>query len=97
MNKCKQKVRAEFSMLRMRQCINNEWRDGYCRIHHPDSVAKRRNKTNARIEGSYERNRVMFHRAASYERLINLVRDVAKGRARQMAAARLLRDLGEET
>lgn len=31
-------------------CKRNAWKDGYCKIHHPESVAARRAKSEARWE-----------------------------------------------
>ena len=31
-------------------CGKNVWKDGYCKIHHPESVAARRAKSEARWE-----------------------------------------------
>ena len=38
MNKCKQQVMHGYHMV---QCQRNEVTDGFCRQHHPDSVAER--------------------------------------------------------
>ena len=31
--------------MRYHQCYNKPWKDGYCKIHHPDTVAARRKKS----------------------------------------------------
>lgn len=35
------------------QCTRKVWKDGYCKLHHPDTVAARNAKTLARQEESY--------------------------------------------
>jgi hypothetical protein len=36
------------------QCSRRIWKDGYCKTHHPDSVAARRNAANERYEERYK-------------------------------------------
>jgi len=45
--KCNFKV---FDGWHYHPCSRNEWKDGYCKQHHPDSVAKRQQEAKARYE-----------------------------------------------
>lgn len=45
--KCKQRVHNDFSVT-FRSCGRLAVKDGYCKQHHPDTVAKRREASDAR-------------------------------------------------
>lgn len=46
--KCKELVYRGWGCIS--RCDNNAWKDGYCKIHHPESVAARRAKSMAHYE-----------------------------------------------
>jgi hypothetical protein len=65
-------------------CINDAVRDGYCGVHHPDSVAKRKAKADARYAAKLAqwdrigaREREQSRKAAAYDELHKLARDLA--------------------
>jgi len=60
--RCKAQV-SNHDWGRTHQCPRDAKKDGYCMQHHPDSVAKRRAKSDAR----FEEKRARAH--APYERL----------------------------
>ena len=45
--KCKEKVWNKFYH---HQCTKKVWKDGYCKIHHPESVKAREEKSNLRYK-----------------------------------------------
>ncbi len=45
--RCKEMVWAGYHK---HQCSRKRWKDGYCKQHHPDSVAKRREEQTKRYE-----------------------------------------------
>ena len=49
---CKVDVRGEgaWGSLHRHRCANKAKRDGYCGIHHPDAVKRRREKSAARFK-----------------------------------------------
>jgi hypothetical protein len=47
--KCKKSVWGQSSFTSY-QCSRNVWKDGYCKQHHPDTVAERRRKSDAAYE-----------------------------------------------
>lgn len=50
---CKQRVYGDRGSYLGRQCSNcsnNVWKDGYCKIHHPDYVQERREKSVERFK-----------------------------------------------
>ena len=52
MDKCKKKVypRGMWSSFHGHQCTKPAWKDGYCKIHHPENVERRQEKSNKRWE-----------------------------------------------
>ena len=61
---CKQRVYRPGGLFTGGQCSRKVWKDGYCKIHHPDSVRERQKKSDERLaNGPYnllikERDRV---------------------------------------
>lgn len=50
-SRCKEQGISDGSRsMRYHQCYNKSWKDGYCKIHHPDSVAARRKKSDEQYE-----------------------------------------------
>ena len=51
--KCKEDVESPgFRGMFSHQCSRNVWKDGYCRIHHPDNVKIRQAKQDERRENN---------------------------------------------
>lgn len=46
--RCKASVSYGGRRVDFHQCLRKPWKDGWCRQHHPDSVAKRRTQSEAR-------------------------------------------------
>lgn len=49
---CKQRVipNERWGAFHMRQCSKSAWKDGFCKIHHPDSIKERDIKAQERYE-----------------------------------------------
>ena len=58
LERCKKKVypNNSWGSFHPHQCQKTVWKDGYCKIHHPDSVAMRQEKQNKRWEEKMENN-----------------------------------------
>ncbi len=50
--RCKEQISKNWSNY---QCSNKEWKDGFCKIHHPDSVKSRQEKSRKRWEEKWEK------------------------------------------
>jgi len=48
--RCSEKVRDEGMWPTFHSCKNKVWKDGYCKQHHPDTVAARRAARGKRYE-----------------------------------------------
>ena len=46
-DRCKEQVKGEgqWGWLHPHQCTKKLWKDGFCKIHHPESVAKRQEES----------------------------------------------------
>lgn len=53
-DKCKERVSDNTGWGRMHQCTRNATLDGFCKQHHPDSVAERDRKAIKRYEAKRE-------------------------------------------
>jgi hypothetical protein len=53
--KCKKQV-WDRSIWRSHRCSYNVWKDGYCKIHHPDSVKQRAADSVKRLEERWKRS-----------------------------------------
>jgi hypothetical protein len=53
--KCQEAVQTRGLMMHYHQCTLKVVKDGFCRIHHPEAVAERRKKVEARQAESYAR------------------------------------------
>lgn len=77
MDRCQGRVYTGrgWDRIRGRQCTRKIWKDGYCKIHHPDSEEKRRNKSIEREEEKYKAGPIYIARImkAEVERLRLLV------------------------
>ena len=51
--RCKQKVADGWHHY---ECSRNVWKDGYCKQHHPDTVAARQAKIEARYEEKWKQS-----------------------------------------
>lgn len=54
MERCKKQFFKNWSNY---QCQNNAWKDGFCKIHHPDTVKARRDKSAKRWEEKWEKDK----------------------------------------
>lgn len=43
-NKCKKIISGKTMAFSGHQCLNSIWKDGLCRIHHPETIAIRRDR-----------------------------------------------------
>lgn len=59
MTNCKEKVTPtdRYAYFHPRQCSRPAVKDGYCHTHHPDAVAKRRAKSDAKFDYSMRKTR----------------------------------------
>lgn len=79
---CKAAVyRSSGRWLRSHQCERKIWRDGWCKQHHPDTVAERERERMQRYEEQCRRSpRVQLDRA--HEEIVRLKVEIARLRAR---------------
>ena len=54
--KCKESVdgTGQWGSFHRHQCTKSIWKDGYCKIHHPESVKKRQKESAKRWEQTLE-------------------------------------------
>ncbi len=64
--RCKSTVHEEGRGVGHYQCTRRPWKDGWCKQHHPDSVAKREEQTRTLYEEQRER------RNRPYKRILEL-------------------------
>jgi len=58
---CKAEVQEKgMSFLRTRRCKRKVYKDGYCALHHPDTVAKREERKEDRHTKARQTSRDMF-------------------------------------
>ena len=71
MNNCKEFVRGEgtWGSFHRHQCNRRAVKDGYCKQHHPDTVAERNEKRNKRYEVNRLKRRKEIYGAEMYESL----------------------------
>jgi hypothetical protein len=50
MNKCKTDVPEPGMNMYFTRCKRNEWKDGYCRQHHPDTINERQDRRNKKFD-----------------------------------------------
>lgn len=55
--KCKERVFD--GLWHMKQCARNEWKDGYCKQHHPDTVAERKRIAGERWTAKFQNSEYM--------------------------------------
>uniref|UniRef100_A0A6M3KW86 Uncharacterized protein n=1 Tax=viral metagenome TaxID=1070528 RepID=A0A6M3KW86_9ZZZZ len=55
-SKCRKSVYGAGSWPSIHQCTRKPWKDGYCKQHHPDTVAARRAESEARYIAKLERS-----------------------------------------
>ncbi len=72
---CKESVPNKFSVT-FRRCSFKAWKDGYCKIHHPDSVKARQEKQRLKYEEERAKSPFMLLKKAS-ERNQQLERELA--------------------
>lgn len=70
--KCKEIVFDVGTSLFAHQCSRNIWKDGFCKLHHPESVKERQEKSQLRWEEKMKRNpyRVALNRIRELEALL---------------------------
>lgn len=68
--RCTEKVypQERFGSFHPHQCYNKEWKDGFCKIHHPESIKKRKEKSAIAYQKNFENSYYMQLKKA-YERL----------------------------
>jgi hypothetical protein len=56
---CKEMVSAHslYGSFHQHQCNRNAWKDGYCKQHHPDTVAESRAKQSEERERKFKRQK----------------------------------------
>jgi hypothetical protein len=82
--KCKKQVWGQSSYTHYR-CSRNAWKDGYCKQHHPDTVAERRKKSDAAYEIKREQSPLYKLQQALAE--IKSLKEENKELKRQLAEA----------
>lgn len=56
--KCKKRVYSgEHCDFSGHQCSHNAWKDGYCKMHHPETVKAKNDASQAKWEAEYEARR----------------------------------------
>ena len=80
--KCKKRVYGD--TYRDRSCSRNAVKDGYCLQHHPDSVSKRREKSDALYEEN-RKNSYPYLMEQSGKRIVLLQKGIQKMKAAMLA------------
>ena len=73
--RCKESVPNNFSVT-FRRCSFKAWKDGYCKIHHPESVKARQEKQRIKYEADRAKSPYMLLQKAT-ERNQQLERELA--------------------
>jgi hypothetical protein len=74
MTRCKGMSSTDTShILGKRQCLRKAWRDGYCRIHHPDTTKAK----NAVREAQYKKQQESLRRRIAEDAAIEAVAKAA--------------------
>ena len=76
--RCKKWVHDEFAS---HQCSRRAWKDGYCKQHHPDTVAARRAAVTARHIAKVEQSPAL-RLARANRRIADLEQEIAELRAK---------------
>jgi len=76
--RCEEQVMKGFHSYR---CKRNEWKDGYCKQHHPDTVEARRKKSKEKYEEQKKQSPYYKLREA-VERIKELEEEVKELRAK---------------
>lgn len=76
-NRCKASVPGPPRSMRFYQCKRKPWKDGWCKQHHPDTVAERRAKNQKRYEQKHQRSPMAQLRRAN-EEIVRLKARVAE-------------------
>ena len=68
--KCKEEIRGEgqWGSFNRVRCRHNVKKDGYCAIHHPDAVKKRREKSDKRFKDQQAAQKRLWDRETFDER-----------------------------
>jgi hypothetical protein len=48
LDKCKKKISSDSRGFYFHQCTRKIWKDGFCKIHHPESIEKKQKLANQR-------------------------------------------------
>lgn len=75
--RCKEDVMPTTGFPRPHRCHFKAWKDGYCKIHHPDSVKVREEKQRARYEAERAKSPYVLLQKAN-ERISQLETQVAE-------------------
>jgi len=58
-NRCKAAVSFGGRAVGFRQCLRKPWKDGWCKQHHPDTVAERRKRQDRMAQQRLENSPIM--------------------------------------
>lgn len=71
MEKCKDdSMHISKGIANARRCANNAWKDGYCKVHHPDQQKEREKKHWDRWEKKWEAERLGQARVVAGEKFV---------------------------
>lgn len=80
---CRKVVYDQGSVLD-RQCAKTIWKDGWCKVHHPDSVKKREEKLFGKRERAAQRAKLSYQISALRETLAVMGRGLDADARRQI-------------
>jgi len=58
-SRCKAAVTNGYRSMRYHQCSRKPWKDGWCKQHHPDTVAERRKRQDRMAQQRLENSLIM--------------------------------------
>jgi hypothetical protein len=67
--KCPEWVSTPGMRMKLHQCTKLIWKDGFCKIHHPEKVAERQRKSeeNYRLTSPWEKLRLAYEKIEKLE------------------------------
>jgi hypothetical protein len=80
-NRCKKRVfpSGTYGAFNGYQCHNKPWKDGYCKVHHPETVKARQEKSMKQREAKRE-NDPLTRAYKKIEELENIILELRKDR-----------------
>ncbi len=78
MKNCKKIVHHGYLGLGTSPCSKSAWKEGFCKIHHPDSVKARRDKQAKKFQDSRALQMKAWKRAEASESLVNIISQAAE-------------------